>query len=156
MIKTNESFTPLTIPRKTLTIKKEDIKGGDCGSYPQTVIIDIPLRFTNQDNYIINDSTNKIKFKFHNNSKAFINDNIYFGCGTFSAIYSIKLEDTTPDFKYLIPDKYKDKKGKSKNPTIATRLEELKKEIEKQINRINKEKNTELVERVYMYYDNCE
>ena len=108
MIKANESFTPLTIPRKTLTIKKEDITGGDCGSYPQSVIIDIPLKFTNQDNYIISDSSNKIKFKFHDNSKAFINDNIYFGCGTFSAIYSIKLEDVSPDFKSLIPDKYKD------------------------------------------------
>jgi hypothetical protein len=36
---------------------------------------------------------------------------------------------------------------------IATRLEELKKEIENQINRVEHEENTELVERVYMYYD---
>ena len=50
------------------------------------------------DKYLIENGFHKEK----------INDNIYFGCGTFSAIYSIKLEDTTPDFKYLIPDKYKD------------------------------------------------
>lgn len=94
----------LTIPRKTLTIKKEDIQSGGCGSFPQTVIIDIPLKFPNEDSYVITDKNNKTRFKFHNNSKAFFNDNIYFGCGTFSAIYSIKLEESSP----LIPDKYKE------------------------------------------------
>ena len=52
------------------------------------------------------------------------------------------------------PDKYKSKIGKNKNPEIATRLIELKKEIEKQIKRIENEENTELLERIYMYYDN--
>jgi len=98
----------LKIPRKTLIIKKEEIKGGNCGSYPQSVIIDIPLKFTNENSYIISDKNNKISFKFHDNSKAFINDNIYFGCGTFSAIYSIKLNDLSQDYSGLIPDKYKD------------------------------------------------
>lgn len=51
------------------------------------------------------------------------------------------------------PDKYIDSKGKSKNPHIATRLVALKKEIENQIDRINNEENVDLVERVYMYYD---
>lgn len=51
------------------------------------------------------------------------------------------------------PDKYINAQGVSRNPMIATRLEELKKEIEKQINRVEHEENTELVERVYMYYD---
>ena len=51
------------------------------------------------------------------------------------------------------PDKYIGKDGKSKNPTISTRLETLKNEIEEQIKRINNEENTELVERIYMYYD---
>jgi hypothetical protein len=51
------------------------------------------------------------------------------------------------------PDKYKDKFGKNKNPAIATRLEALKTEIEKQIKRIENEENKELVERVYMFYD---
>jgi hypothetical protein len=51
------------------------------------------------------------------------------------------------------PDKYKEK-GKNKNPTIATRLIILKEEIEKQIERINKEENIELLEEIFMYYDN--
>jgi hypothetical protein len=51
------------------------------------------------------------------------------------------------------PDKYINAEGVRKNPMIATRLETLKKEIEKQINRVEHEENTELVERVYMYYD---
>ena len=99
-------ITRLTIPRKTLTINKEEIKGGDCGSFPQRVIIDIPLKFPNENLYVITDKTDKTRFKFHDNSKAFINDNIYFGCGTFSAIYSIKLEKQ--DENKTIPDKYKD------------------------------------------------
>ena len=52
------------------------------------------------------------------------------------------------------PDKYKSKNGKNKNPEIATRLIKLKKEIEKQIKRIKNGENTELLERIYMYYDN--
>lgn len=51
------------------------------------------------------------------------------------------------------PDKYKAKSGKNKNPEIATRLIALKKEIEKQIKRIEREENNELLERHYMYYD---
>jgi len=52
------------------------------------------------------------------------------------------------------PDKYIDKKGVRKNPMLNERIEKLKNEIEKQIKRIENEENTELVERVYMYYDN--
>jgi hypothetical protein len=37
------------------------------------------------------------------------------------------------------PDKYMNKKGINKNPMISTRLEVLKREIEKQIKRIEKE-----------------
>tara|TARA_Y100000389_G_C17338150_1_gene451792 strand:- start:432 stop:992 length:561 start_codon:yes stop_codon:yes gene_type:complete len=51
------------------------------------------------------------------------------------------------------PDKYRAKSGKNKNPEIATRLTALKKEIEKQIKRIQQEENKELLERKYMYYD---
>ena len=51
------------------------------------------------------------------------------------------------------PDKYKDSGGKSRNPTISTRLTALKTEIEKQFSRIEGDENTELVERVNMYYD---
>ena len=50
------------------------------------------------------------------------------------------------------PDKYKIN-GKTKNPNIATRLTELKKEIDKQIKRINNEENTELLEIIKMFYD---
>jgi hypothetical protein len=39
---------------------------------------------------------------------------------------------------------------------IATRLETLQKEIEKQIKRIESEENTELIERIYLYYDGYE
>jgi hypothetical protein len=51
------------------------------------------------------------------------------------------------------PDKYIDKKGKQKNPAIATRLKVLGTEINTQIKRIKKGLNNELVERIYLYYD---
>jgi hypothetical protein len=51
------------------------------------------------------------------------------------------------------PDPYKCKNGKTKNPRMTTRLENLKLEIEKQIKRIKNEDNKELVERIYMYYN---
>tara|TARA_Y100000741_G_scaffold300777_1_gene242177 strand:- start:188 stop:1267 length:1080 start_codon:yes stop_codon:yes gene_type:complete len=51
------------------------------------------------------------------------------------------------------PDKYK-KNDRNVNPTIAKRLIILKKEIEKQIKRIENEENEELVERIYLYFDN--
>ena len=52
------------------------------------------------------------------------------------------------------PDKFKSKNGKNRNPEIATRLIQLKKEIEKQIKRIKNEENKEIIEKIYMYYDN--
>jgi hypothetical protein len=51
------------------------------------------------------------------------------------------------------PDKYKKKTGESVNPMLYTRLPVLKKEIEKQIARIEKGDNTELLEIVKLYYD---
>ena len=51
------------------------------------------------------------------------------------------------------PDKYRDKNGKNKNPTIATRLHALQKELTKQIARIENDENKEPVERIYMFYD---
>jgi len=51
------------------------------------------------------------------------------------------------------PDKFRTTAGVSKNPTIATRLIELKTEIERQIQRIEAEENTDLLEIRYMYYD---
>jgi hypothetical protein len=51
------------------------------------------------------------------------------------------------------PDKYINQNGIRKNPTIAARLNVLKDEIDKQIKRIDNEENTELVERIYLYYD---
>ncbi len=50
------------------------------------------------------------------------------------------------------PDKYIEN-GISKNPQMKTRLDALQKEIEKQIKRIENNKNTELLEIVYMYYN---
>ena len=50
------------------------------------------------------------------------------------------------------PDKYK-KNDRNVNPTIASRLIILKKEIEKQFRRIENNENKELVERIYLYFD---
>ena len=52
------------------------------------------------------------------------------------------------------PDKYVAKNGKNKNPMISTRLPVLLDEIKKQVTRIENEQNKELIERIYMYYDN--
>jgi hypothetical protein len=51
------------------------------------------------------------------------------------------------------PDKYKTINGKSVNPMLYTRLPVLKAEIEKQIKRIEKEENTELLEIIKLYYN---
>ena len=51
------------------------------------------------------------------------------------------------------PDKYTNKKGKRRNPMIATRLIRLKEEMEYQISRIENNKNKELVEIIKLYYD---
>lgn len=50
------------------------------------------------------------------------------------------------------PDKFK-KNGKSCNPMVYTRLLVLKEEIERQINRIENEENTELLEIIKLFYD---
>ena len=51
------------------------------------------------------------------------------------------------------PDKYINKNNKSVNPMLYTRLPILKEEIEKQIERIKNEENTELLEIIKLYYD---
>jgi hypothetical protein len=51
------------------------------------------------------------------------------------------------------PDKFIDKHGKSINPTIATRLEHLKTQIERQISRIDSEDNDDILEIWHMFYD---
>jgi hypothetical protein len=51
------------------------------------------------------------------------------------------------------PDSYKDSKGKRKNTLFNKRLEVLQEEINKQIQRIEKEENTELVEIIKLFYD---
>lgn len=51
------------------------------------------------------------------------------------------------------PDGFKNNCNISKNPNMEKRLEILKKEIEKQIKKIENDENTELVERVYLFYD---
>ncbi len=50
------------------------------------------------------------------------------------------------------PDKYREN-NIVKNPYMKTRLKELSNEINKQINRIEKEENEDLIEIIYMYYD---
>ena len=79
--------------------------------------------------------------------------------------YSAMDEETRYDDLYMAfsgkwiyirfnPDKYVAKNGKNKNPMISTRLPVLLDEINKQITRIENEENKELVERIYLYYDN--
>ena len=51
------------------------------------------------------------------------------------------------------PDKYIDKNGKSKNPMISTRLTELKIQIDKQISRIENNENDDLIEVIFMYFN---
>jgi len=51
------------------------------------------------------------------------------------------------------PDKFKNKAGKNLNPMLYTRLPVLKEEIERQIKKIEKEENIELLEIIKLYYD---
>ena len=78
--------------------------------------------------------------------------------------YDIKDEEIRYDDLFMLhggkfiyirfnPDKFKDKNGKSVNPMLYTRLNVLKEEIEKQINRIEKEENDDLLEIVKLYYN---
>jgi hypothetical protein len=55
------------------------------------------------------------------------------------------------------PDKFINQNDTIKNPYMKLRMELLKNEIDKQINRINDEENKELLEIVYLFYDgfNC-
>lgn len=59
--------------------------------------------------------------------------------------------------KYIIirfnPDSYVNKKDVKSNPYISARLGDLKKEIDKQIIRIENNENSELLEVIYLYYD---
>ena len=51
------------------------------------------------------------------------------------------------------PDSFINSEGDRKNPKITDRFNTLEKEINKQIKRIEKEKNKELLEIIYLYYD---
>jgi hypothetical protein len=51
------------------------------------------------------------------------------------------------------PDKFNNKKGKTINPMLYTRLPVLKKEIENQIQRIVNDENNNLLEIIKLYYD---
>jgi hypothetical protein len=51
------------------------------------------------------------------------------------------------------PDKFKSMLGTNKNPTMKKRMEYLHQEINFQIDRINCEKNEELLEIAYLFYD---
>ena len=45
------------------------------------------------------------------------------------------------------------KNGKNKNPLISTRLLALQNQMDKQISRIENNENTDLIEVIYMYFD---
>jgi len=51
------------------------------------------------------------------------------------------------------PDSFINNEGDRQNPKITDRFSTLEKEINKQIKRIEKEKNKELLEIIYLYYD---
>jgi hypothetical protein len=51
------------------------------------------------------------------------------------------------------PDSFINSEGVRKNPKITDRFNNLEKEINKQIKRIEKEKNKELLEIIYLYYN---
>jgi hypothetical protein len=51
------------------------------------------------------------------------------------------------------PDKYKNSNGTKKDTYMKMRVEELSKQIDKHISRINSEENVELLEIHYMFYD---
>jgi hypothetical protein len=51
------------------------------------------------------------------------------------------------------PDDFRDKNGEKSNLTLDDRLDMLGEEIEHQINRIETEQNKDLVEIIYMFYD---
>lgn len=53
------------------------------------------------------------------------------------------------------PDKYYNSNGTLKNPCMKIRLDVLEKEINRQIERIENEKNIELLEVVHLFYDGC-
>ena len=78
--------------------------------------------------------------------------------------YSAKDEELRYDDLFMVfsgkwifirfnPDKYVNKNGARKNPTIATRLYTLKCEIQKQIDRIENEEKQEPLEMVKLYFD---
>lgn len=50
------------------------------------------------------------------------------------------------------PDKFENYTGTKINPCMKRRMIELKEEIEKQIERIKKEENSELLEIHYLFY----
>jgi hypothetical protein len=51
------------------------------------------------------------------------------------------------------PDKYKNSNGTKKDTYMKMRVEELSKQIDKHISRINSEENVEILEIYYMFYD---
>jgi len=72
---------------------------------------------------------------------------------------NIRYDNLFMDFtgKYIFirynPDKFIDKYNKSKNPFFNSRMEVLEQVINKHINRINDEDNTELLEIHHLFYD---
>jgi hypothetical protein len=81
--------------------------------------------------------------------------------------YYIKVDDDNRyndlfmDFsgKYIFirynPDKFKDINRKNKNPYFDTRMKQLVDEIEKQKKKIENDENTDLLEIVHLFYDEC-
>jgi hypothetical protein len=56
-------------------------------------------------------------------------------------------------FVRMNPDGYRDSSKQLQNPPLESRLDTLGKEIDRQIQRIQNDENTELVEVSYLYFD---
>lgn len=81
--------------------------------------------------------------------------------------YNKKDEELRYDDLYMIhggkfvfirfnPDKFTNSLGTKKNPSMSYRMEILENEIKKQMERINNNENSELLEIVYIFYDGFE
>nr|QBK85306.1 MAG: endonuclease [Iridovirus LCIVAC01] len=71
----------------------------------------------------------------------------------------VRYNDLSMDFsgKYIFirynPDKFKDERGKKRNPKFETRMDVLEKEMKKQMLRIEQEENKELLEIHHLFFD---
>lgn len=83
------------------------------------------------------------------------NQHRYYNDGDEEARYNDLYMGFSGMFIYIRfnPDSYKDRNGEKQDPSIEVRLDRLKLEIEKQAQRIYNMDNKDLVEIIYLFYD---